>query len=92
MSAPTHILFECATGCAVFQVTQVEEVASKVASVQAATQDISNFGRMVKLLSFSPFKSAVDALQSCLDISEGEFPVLLACWPSSCEPILIVFF
>ncbi|CAO1618606.1 unnamed protein product [Parajaminaea phylloscopi] len=71
MSAPTHVLFECATGCAIFQVTQVEEIASKDAAVQASTLEISNFGRMVKLLSFSPFKSAVDALQSCLDISEG---------------------
>lgn len=72
MSAPTHVLFECATGCAIFQVTQVEEIGGKVASVQQASQEISNFGRMVKLLSFSPFRSAVDALQSCLDISEGE--------------------
>lgn len=72
MSAPTHILFECATGCAIFQVTQVEEIAGKTTAVQEAALDIGNFGRMVKLLSFSPFRSAVDALQSCLDISEGQ--------------------
>lgn len=72
MSAPTHVLFECATGCAVFQVTQVEEIGSKAASVRESAEDISNFGRMVKLISFSPFKSAVDALQGCLDISEGK--------------------
>lgn len=72
MSAPTHVLFECATGCAIFQVTQVEEIAGKTTAVQEAALDIGNFGRMVKLLSFSPFRSAVDALQSCLDISEGQ--------------------
>lgn len=71
MSAPTHVLYECATGCAIFQVTQVEEIGSKVASVRDSAQEIGNFVRMVKLVSFSPFKSAVDALQGCLDISEG---------------------
>lgn len=71
MSAPTHVLFECATGCAIFQIKQVEEIGSKDAAVQQSMQDYGNFSRMIKLLSFKPFQSAVDALQSCLDISEG---------------------
>ena len=71
--APTHLLFECATGCAVFQTLQVEEIGSKTAAVQESIKDLNAFSRMVKLVSFAPFKNALDALQSCLDISEGEW-------------------
>ncbi|PWN44771.1 putative SIK1-involved in pre-rRNA processing [Ceraceosorus guamensis] len=70
-STPTHILFECATGCAILQVLQVEEIGSNTKAVQESVKDIHNFSRMVKLISFSPFKNALDALQSCLDVSEG---------------------
>lgn len=70
-SAPTHILFECATGCAVFEVAAVEEIGSLSRAVQESVNEVNTFGKMVKLLSFSPFKNALDALQASLDISEG---------------------
>ncbi|KAJ1038060.1 hypothetical protein NDA11_006287 [Ustilago hordei] len=70
-SAPTHILFECATGCAVFEVAAVEEIGSLTRAVQESVNEVNTFGKMVKLLSFSPFKNALDALQASLDISEG---------------------
>ncbi|KAG8997021.1 snoRNP complex protein nop56 [Tulasnella sp. 427] len=67
----THVLFESASGLAVFNVVQVEEIGSKTKEVQESIQDISKFSRMVSLKSFSPFKSAADALQNINDISEG---------------------
>lgn len=75
-SAPTHVLFECATGCAIFEVVMVEEIASLTQQVQNSVADISSFQKMVKLVSFSPFKNALDALQASLDISEGKSPII----------------
>ncbi len=69
---PTHLLFESATGCAVFKCVQVEEIGNKTKAVQESIQNLNTFGKMVQLVSFSPFRSAVEALQACLDISEGE--------------------
>ena len=69
--APTHVLFECAAGLAIFKVEQAEQIGSLTKQVQEAIDDLPSFGKMVKLLSFSPFKSAADALQGALDISEG---------------------
>lgn len=71
-SSPSHILFECATGCAIFSTSQTEEIGNKTKAVADSIKDLNSFGRMVKLVSFSPFKNALDALQACLDISEGE--------------------
>jgi len=70
-SSPSHILFECATGCAIFSTHQTEEIGNKTKAVADSIKDLNSFGRMVKLVSFSPFKNALDALQACLDISEG---------------------
>lgn len=71
----THILFESASGLAVFDVVQAEEIGAKTREVQESIQDISKFSRMVSLKSFSPFKSAADALQNINDISEGSLRV-----------------
>jgi nucleolar protein 56 len=68
----THILYESASGYAVFEVLQVEEIAAKTKEVQDSVQDLSKFSRMVSLKSFSPFKNAADALQNINDISEGK--------------------
>lgn len=67
----THVLFESASGYAVFEVKQVEEIGAKTKEVQESIQDISRFSKMVTLKSFTPFKNAADALQNINDISEG---------------------
>lgn len=46
--------------------------AAKSKAVQEAIQDLSKFGKMVKLKSFLPFGSAGEALQNANDVSEGE--------------------
>ncbi|KAI9447248.1 Nop-domain-containing protein [Russula earlei] len=55
----THILFESASGYAIFEVKLREEIAAMTEA------------KMVSLLSFSPFKSAAHALENANDISEG---------------------
>ncbi|KAI8057951.1 hypothetical protein BDF22DRAFT_663021 [Syncephalis plumigaleata] len=61
--AATHILYETASGYALFERIQSEEIAS--------IQDLGKFGKMVALKSFMPFKNAMHALENQNDVSEG---------------------
>ncbi|KAI9568526.1 hypothetical protein HD554DRAFT_2022139 [Boletus coccyginus] len=67
----THALFETASGYAVFEVKLHDVVGSQTKAVQDSINDFSKFTKMVSLVSFSPFKSAADALENINDISEG---------------------
>ena len=67
----SHILFESASGYAIFEVKQFEEIGAKTKTVQDSIHDLSTFGKMVTLVSFSPFKSAAHALENANDVSEG---------------------
>ncbi|KZW01577.1 Nop-domain-containing protein [Exidia glandulosa HHB12029] len=67
----THVLFEAASGYALFEVKQHEEIGAKTKAVQDSLQDLHKFGKIVSLVSFSPFKSAAHALENANDVSEG---------------------
>jgi nucleolar protein 56 len=67
----THVLFESASGYAIFEVKLTENIGSKSKAVQESFQDLAKFGKMVSLMSFLPFKSAAQALENANDISEG---------------------
>lgn len=67
----THVLFESASGYAIFEVKLTENIGSKSKAVQDSFQDLAKFGKMVSLMSFLPFKSAAQALENANDISEG---------------------
>ncbi|UIZ21555.1 hypothetical protein KXD40_001344 [Peronospora effusa] len=69
--ANNFVLFESASGYAIFEVVENEEIGSLVAEVQAAVADVSSFGRIVKLKAFQPFTSAENALENINNISEG---------------------
>lgn len=69
----THALFESASGYAIFEVKLVDGIGSKSAAAQESIKDLSKFSKMVTLASFSPFKSAADALENINDVSESEF-------------------
>ncbi|CAI5704330.1 unnamed protein product [Peronospora effusa] len=71
MGANNFVLFESASGYAIFGVVENEEIGSLVAEVQAAVADVSSFGRIVKLKAFQPFTSAENALENINNISEG---------------------
>ncbi|KAH7923334.1 Nop-domain-containing protein [Leucogyrophana mollusca] len=67
----THALFESASGYAIFEVKLHEDIGSRTKAVQDSIKDLAKFGKMVSLISFSPFKSAAEALENINDISEG---------------------
>lgn len=69
----THALFETASGYAIFQVHFREDIGSGSKQVQDSINDLAKFGKMVTLVSFSPFKSAAHALENSNDVSEGVY-------------------
>ncbi|KCV68277.1 hypothetical protein H696_05198 [Fonticula alba] len=65
------LLFESASGYALFERTASEEIGQELESVQTAMQDLSKAGKVLKLKSFAPFQSAAHALENINDITEG---------------------
>lgn len=65
------ILFELASGYALFERVATEEIGREVDQVQASMLDLATFGKAIKLKSFLPFKNAAEALQNINDVSEG---------------------
>ena len=67
----THVLFESASGYAIFEAKLTEKIGSKSKEVQESFHDLAKFGKMVSLMSFLPFKNAAQALENANDVSEG---------------------
>jgi len=70
----SHLLFESSSGYAIFEVKLAEDIGSKSKEIQESIKDLGKFGKMVTLQSFSPFKTAAQALENINDISEGAQP------------------
>lgn len=69
-----HVLYEHAAGYALFSVKEFEEVGMLLPQVEASVTDLSRFHAVVKLNGFSPFKTALAALENINSISEGIVP------------------
>jgi len=69
-----YLLFEAASGYALFYAYGIDEIGQSVDAVRASVLDLQRFGKAVKLAGFAPFSSAVDALNQCNAISEGPLP------------------
>lgn len=69
--AQLFVLFEHAAGYALFKVNEFEETAMLLPQVEQSVTDLSRFNSVVKLIGFSPFKSALTALENINAISEG---------------------
>lgn len=65
------VLFESATGYALFEVYGAEDIGGKIESMQESLQDLAKFGKIVRLTSFIPFSSAEAALENINALSEG---------------------
>ena len=65
------VLFEHASGYAIFRCEGVEDIGGFLPEVQEAVMDFARFGSMLTLEAFSPFKSGVNALENINCISEG---------------------
>ncbi|KAH1170115.1 hypothetical protein KIL84_001100 [Mauremys mutica] len=66
-----HVLFEHAAGYALFAVREVEEISLLLPQVEESILNIGKFHSIVRLVAFSPFKSAQSALENVNAISEG---------------------
>lgn len=56
MSAVDYLLQEAPVGYALYQVIQQPDtIGNRLKEVQEAANDLSKFGKMIKLVSFSPF-------------------------------------
>lgn len=68
------MLYEHASGFAVFKVKEFEDVGMLIPQVEESHSDISRFKSIVSLVGFSPFKTAIAALENVNAISEGIVP------------------
>ncbi|KAG8097242.1 hypothetical protein GUJ93_ZPchr0013g34620 [Zizania palustris] len=66
-----YLLFESASGYGLFHAYGIDEIGQSVDAVRSSVLDLGRFGKAVKLAAFTPFSSAVDALNQCNAISEG---------------------
>ncbi|XP_058823391.1 nucleolar protein 56 [Topomyia yanbarensis] len=81
-----YVLYEHAAGYAVFSVKEFEEISMLLPQVEQSVTDLSRFNSIVKLLGFSPFKTAVAALENVNAISEGIVPEDLSAFLDSVLP------
>eukprot|EP00242_Pyramimonas_sp_CCMP2087_P000153 CAMPEP_0198196890 /NCGR_PEP_ID=MMETSP1445-20131203/372_1 /TAXON_ID=36898 /ORGANISM="Pyramimonas sp., Strain CCMP2087" /LENGTH=505 /DNA_ID=CAMNT_0043865937 /DNA_START=312 /DNA_END=1829 /DNA_ORIENTATION=+ len=67
----THVLYESASGYAVFECNATDEIGASAEAVKTAVTDLERFGKIVKLVGFKPFTSAANALENINAVSEG---------------------
>ncbi|XP_009767290.1 nucleolar protein 56-like [Nicotiana sylvestris] len=67
-----YLLYESASGYALFLVHGLDEIGQNTEAVRNSVTDLNRFGKIVKLAAFSPFESALDALNQCNAVSEGQ--------------------
>jgi hypothetical protein len=65
------VLYESASGFALFERVASEEVGQELEAVQQAITDLARFSKIVKLKAFLPFTTAEQALENINAISEG---------------------
>ncbi|KAI0527539.1 hypothetical protein KFK09_003143 [Dendrobium nobile] len=66
-----YLLFESASGYSLFLAHGIDEIGQSIDAVRESVLDLNRFGKVVRLVAFSPFSSALDALNQCNAISEG---------------------
>ena len=71
------VLFESASGYALFERKEFDEIAEQEDAFQQSLLDITRFGKLFKLKAFIPFLSAADALENINCVSEGLVPETL---------------
>jgi nucleolar protein 56 len=69
-----YVLYEHASGYALFKVKEFEDIGMLLPQVEESITDVSKFKSIVSLAGFSPFKTAVAALENVNAISEGILP------------------
>ncbi|KAI3686383.1 hypothetical protein L1987_80058 [Smallanthus sonchifolius] len=67
-----YLLYESASGYGLFLAHGVDEIGQNTEAVRSSVVDLNRFGKVVKLTAFNPFESALDALNQCNAVSEGQ--------------------
>lgn len=68
MSAINYLLHESSVGYAIFEVVhQADTVGNRLKEVQDAGQDLAKFGKMVKLVTFAPYRYAIVRTRNMLN-------------------------
>lgn len=80
------VLYEHASGYCLFKVKEFEEVEMFLPQVEESVCDITKFKSIVNLAGFSPFKTAIAALENVNAISEGILPEELSVFIDSTVP------
>ncbi|RWS29899.1 nucleolar protein 56-like isoform X1 [Leptotrombidium deliense] len=71
MASPVYVLYEHATGYALFRVKEFEEVAAFLPQVEKSSNEFVKFKGLVDFVAFQPFKSGPNALDNVNCVSEG---------------------
>lgn len=71
-TAAFYVLFESASGYALFSVLEAEEIATALQEVQTGLMDLSRFQRVCKMIAFHPFDTAENALENMNAVTEHE--------------------
>ncbi|XP_071703937.1 nucleolar protein 56-like [Rutidosis leptorrhynchoides] len=67
-----YLLYESASGYGLFLAHGIDEIGQNTEAVRNSVIDLNRFGKVVKLAAFNPFESALDALNQCNAVSEGQ--------------------
>ncbi|XP_047971815.1 nucleolar protein 56-like [Salvia hispanica] len=67
-----YLLYESASGYGLFSADGIDEIGQNTEAVRTSVVDLNRFGKVVKLAAFTPYDSALDALNQCNAISEGQ--------------------
>ncbi|XP_057795162.1 nucleolar protein 56-like [Salvia miltiorrhiza] len=67
-----YVLYESASGYGLFSADGIDEIGQNTEAVRSSVVDLNRFGKVVKLAAFTPYDSALDALNQCNAISEGQ--------------------
>ena len=67
-----YILYESASGYALFEKEEFDETGGQLKSIQKAISSLERFSKMVKLAAFQPFTTAEEALENIKLISQNK--------------------
>ncbi|KAL7139587.1 hypothetical protein ABFS83_09G062300 [Erythranthe nasuta] len=67
-----YVLYESASGYGLFLAHGIDEIGQNTEAVRSSVSDLNRFGKVVKLAAFTPYESALDALNQCNAVSEGQ--------------------
>eukprot|EP01064_Diplonema_japonicum_P023586 TRINITY_DN33_c1_g1_i1.p1 TRINITY_DN33_c1_g1~~TRINITY_DN33_c1_g1_i1.p1 ORF type:complete len:486 (+),score=204.34 TRINITY_DN33_c1_g1_i1:45-1460(+) len=73
-----YLLQETPAGFALFLKEEGEEIGAKDVEIQKSWQEVGRFKKVVKFVSFAPFKDSEQALDNINALSEGQVPQFLA--------------